>query len=215
MIDRIRLLQEISRHILALPAVGIVRVAVDGVDGAGKTMFADELAAAIDTERPVIRASVDSFHNPRALRYRLGKESPVGFFQDSYDYARLKEYLLDPLSAGGSGIYRPRAFDHTIDAEIMVLEERALPGSILIFDGIFLHRPELRDYWDYSIFLDVPFAVSIPRGASRGFGSPDPDAPTNRRYVEGQKIYLRECDPRSRASVVIDNTDLRRPRIVG
>ena len=212
---RTKLLHLLSSRILDLRLDHVVRVAVDGVDGAGKTIFADELADVVaESGRPIIRASVDAFHNPRDRRYRLGKESPEGFFRDSYDYPRLKEYLLDPLSPGGSGIHRRRAFDHTIDSEVSSSEEHALPGSILIFDGIFLHRPELRDYWDYSIFLDVPFEISIARSASRDGSSPDPMAASNRRYVEGQKIYLGECAPKGRATIVVDNSDLGRPRIV-
>ena len=62
----------------------------------------------------------------------------------------------------------------------------------------------------------MPFDVSIPRGASRGhgFGDPDPNAESNRRYVEGQKLYLATCAPQSRATVVIDNRDLDAPRRV-
>jgi len=64
----------------------VLRVGIDGVDGAGKTTFADELAAALAPfGRPVIRAGVDGFHHPRAVRYRRGRESPEGFFRDSYD----------------------------------------------------------------------------------------------------------------------------------
>src|SRR5688572_9953580 len=41
---RLHLLHQISERILELPSEGILRVAIDGVDGAGKTTFADELA---------------------------------------------------------------------------------------------------------------------------------------------------------------------------
>ncbi len=84
------------------------------------------------------------------------------------------------------------------------------------FDGIFLHRPELKDKWDLSIFLDVAFDVSIARCArrDRSFGPLDPRATENRRYVEGQRIYLRQCDPRRCATIVIDNNDLAVPRVV-
>jgi uridine kinase len=77
----------------------------------------------------------------------------------------------------------------------------------------FLHRDELVGLWDFSIWLEVPFGVSVPRGAARGygFGSPDPEAPSNRRYVEGQRLYIESCDPRSRATIVVDNSDLARP----
>ncbi|MBW8731978.1 MAG: uridine kinase, partial [Terrabacter sp.] len=34
---------------------------------------------------------------------------------------------------------------------------------------------------------------------------------SNRRYVEGQRLYLAAADPRARATWVLDNTDLERP----
>jgi uridine kinase len=72
------------------------------VDGAGKSMFGDELAQTLASAgRSIIRASIDGFHNPRTLRYRLGRQSPQGYFTDSYDYDWLKAILLDPLSPGG------------------------------------------------------------------------------------------------------------------
>lgn len=46
---------------------GVTRVGIDGVDGAGKTCLADELAGVLQAQgAPVIRASVDGFHRPRA-----------------------------------------------------------------------------------------------------------------------------------------------------
>ncbi len=66
----------------AVPVVGgdaAMRVAVDGVDGAGKTVFADQLGDVLTAAgRPVIRASVDNFHRPRTERYRRGRDSPSG-----------------------------------------------------------------------------------------------------------------------------------------
>ena len=209
------LLQSLAAKILALPAVHILRVGIDGVDGAGKTVFAGELARALAASgRPLITASVDGFHNPRAVRYRLGKDSPEGFFRDSYDYPALKAALLDPLSPGGTGRYRTAIFDHRANSPIEVPEARAEPGSILIMEGIFLHRPELRDYWDFSVFLEVDFATSIPRGAQRGEGSPDPHASENRRYVEGQRLYFQECNPKAHATVMVNNERLEEPFVV-
>jgi uridine kinase len=70
---------------------------VDGIDGAGKTTFADELAAVLrDRGHAVIRALVDGFHNPREVRYRRGRRSAVGYYLDSFDYDRLRRVLLDP-----------------------------------------------------------------------------------------------------------------------
>ncbi len=43
----------------------------------------------------------------------------------------------------------------------------------MVIDGIFLHRDELVEAWDYSIFLDVPFEVSVARMAVRDGSAAD------------------------------------------
>jgi uridine kinase len=189
-------------------------IGVDGVDGAGKTVLADELAAELRRrDLTVVRVSVDDFHNPTELRYRRGRGDPEGFFRDSYDYESFVSLVLEPF-ARGSGTYVPGIHDVDTEQEVRARPAPVLAAALLVVDGIFLHRDELAGWWDYSIWLEVPFEVSIPRGAARGYGHPDPADPSNRRYLEGQRIYLRECEPASRATVVIDNTDLAAPLVV-
>lgn len=188
-------------------------VAIDGIDGAGKTMLADELAHHVTAlGRPAIRASVDGFHNPRDHRYRRGRDSPEGYFHDSYDYAGLKTALLVPLIADGSGRYRAALFDHVTDRPVASSDRQVAPRSVLILDGIFLHRPELRAYWDFSLFLDVCFEVSQARQVARDpsyAGSPLAQS----RYIPGQQLYLASCEPARRATVVVDYDDLSVPRL--
>lgn len=202
----------VAASVVALGCDGVLKVGVDGVDGAGKTVFADELGREISRlGRPVIRAGIDGFHRPRSVRYRRGRHSPEGYFHDSYDYTVLREVLLDPLSAGGDGNHRRAVFDHVTDCSVDSGVEHADPGSVLVFDGIFLHRAELVEYWDYSVFLDVSFDVAVARMSCRDGTDPDPDEPVNQRYVRGQMRYLATCAPAAAASVVIDNTDLGYP----
>ena len=194
-----------------------IRIAIDGVDGAGKTTLADALAPlAAAKGRPVIRASVDDFHNPKNLRYASGRYSPDGFYLDSYDYASFRRLLLEPLNPGGSGQYVAKQFDLDNDRPFDLYPQQAGPTAALIVDGIFLHRPELRSCWDFSIFLKVDFDVSLPRAAARGqsFDAIDPNSPPHQRYVGGQTRYLAECAPERQADIVIDYNDLEVPRIL-
>jgi uridine kinase len=158
--SRSSLLEEIARSIVRVDRPHPTRVAIDGVDAAGKTTLADALAPVLASlGRPVVRASIDSFHRPRAERYERGRDSPEGYYRDSFD-------------------------------------------------------PELSGRFDWSVFLDVPFEVTRGRAAQRDGSPPEVDAPANRRYVEGQRLYLRECDPWHRASAVVDDTDPSAPRLV-
>ena len=192
------LLSRLAILIASLHPERIVRIGIDGVDGAGKTTLADALAPLVSERgRPVIRASVDDFHHPQAIRYARGRYSPDGYYLDSYDYDAFRELLLDPLSPNGSGRFIARRFDHRAEKRFAPDLQQAAPASVLIVDGIFLHRPELRSYWDLSVFLKVDFEISLPRGAQRdpALDSADPAAPLNQRYVAGQQRYLDECAP--------------------
>jgi uridine kinase len=211
------LLSRLAILVTSLHPERIVRVGIDGVDGAGKTTLADALAPVIaGMGRSAIRASVDDFHHPQAIRYARGRYSPDGFYLDSYDYDAFRKLLLDPLSPNGSRRFIAKSFDYRMDQPVAPDPKQVEPASALIVDGIFLHRPELRSYWDLSVFLKVDFQISLPRGAQRGpaLDSADPDAPLNQRYVRGQQRYLDQCKPEQQADIVIDYNDLRAPKIL-
>jgi len=196
-----------------------LRAAVDGPDGSGKTTFADEYAAAVRAlGRPVVRVSLDDFRNVRAVRYRQGHESPQGFWQDSYDYRRFQDDVLEPFAPGGVRRYRPAAHNLATDTVLDPPPRTAPPGSVLIVDGLFLHRVLHRDeigrVWDLSVFLEVPFDVTARRMARRDGTNPDPGHPGMRRYVEAQRIYFASCSPQQRADILIDNEDFEAPQIV-
>ena len=207
---RFVVVSELAGELVALHPDRRVAVAVDGVDGAGKTVLADQLADVVGARRDVLRVSVDGFHRPRAERIARGR-GPESFYEDSYDYVSFRRAVLEPFRAG---------LPVTPAVNDVERDERVTPDSVpvgddtlLLVDGIFLQRAELAGAWDAVVFVDVPFAVSVPRGNAR-FGEghdPDPEAEPNRRYVGGQRLYLAEADPRSRATWVLDNTDLDAP----
>ena len=214
--ERYAVLHDLAERVVALRPGERVAVAVDGVDGAGKTVIADQLAEVIgglDAPRAVLRLSIDGFHRPRAQRIARGR-GPETFYEDSYDYDAFRRAVVEPFRRGEP--VTPAVNDVAADEPVRPTPVAVGPDTVLLVDGIFLQRPELADVWDAAVWVEVPFTVSVPRGNAR-FGDghdPDPEAESNRRYVEGQRLYLAAADPRARATWVLDNTDLERPVLV-
>ena len=207
-------LERLAAAIVAVRVDHPTRVAIDGVDAAGKTTLADELIAPLSaTGRQIIRASVDGFHRPRAVRYRRGTDSAEGYFLDSFDYAALQKELLDPLGPAGTRWFRSAVFDYRSDQPVNGPPRAAAIDAILLFDGVFLQRPELADAWDFRIWVEAPFAITVPRAVRRDAGRDDGlvRAMYERRYVPGQILYLTQCAPREAANVIVDNADFDRP----
>jgi uridine kinase len=70
-------------------------------------------------------------------------------------------------------------FDHRTDSPVTAPVEEVPVAAVVIVEGMFLHRDG---------------------------GHPDPEHPSMRRYVAGQRTYLATCRPRERATVVLDNS---------
>jgi len=192
-----------------------ILIGIDGKDGAGKSQLATSIASWLKTtsDRTIVHSSIDFFHNPKAIRHQSGKESHVSFFEDSFNYQALKTKLLDPLKNGSNNSYYLKHFDHKLDSEVTVPEQPVSEKVLLIFDGIFVHRDELAAYWDFSLYLDVPFEETYRRMATRDGCHPDPLNESNARWYLGQKIYIERCNPASRASIVVDNSDYNNPKL--
>ena len=207
------LLQRLVERVGQSLGPGLTTIAIDGVDGVGKTTFADALAARLSAAGlNVVRSGIDSFHHPRATRYRLGKDSPEGFFRDSYNLAALRTELLYPARIGLP--CRLAVFDHRRNRKVIRKPQTIGLPAVLVFDGLFLHRPELRDEWDLSVFLEAPFEVTYARMAARDGSDPDPAALSNRRYRDGQLLYFAQARPQQQADILIDCSDWSDPRVI-
>ncbi len=62
---------------------------------------------------------MDDFLNPRAIRYRLGRDSAEGFFQDTYNLATFMANVIEPLRRPGEPSIVARAFDYRTDRPIL------------------------------------------------------------------------------------------------
>ena len=217
---RNELLQFLAERILRIQKNCPVLIGIDGVDASGKTTLADELAKYLkNSNRNIIKASIDGFHNPKKKRYTKGNNSPEGYYYNSFNYEAIAKVLLNPLSTGNFE-YKTAVFDYRTDSEVFLPTQKAINDSILIMEGIFLFRPELIKYWDLKIFLDVDFKITVQRAIKRAAERKPINSEQeiidkyNDRYIPGQKLYFKEVNPKYKSDIVIDNSEFEKPKII-
>jgi len=185
-------------------------VGVDGVDGSGKSMLASELKNRLDDSIPTFSLSIDSYHHPKATRYKRGRSSPTGFYLDSYDYDAFMQHVINPLRKKEAPHCFPEYFSLGADRYRMVPM-----NSVILIDGIFLQRKELRGVFDFVIFVEVDFDITLSRMLMRDNETVDGDKEItemfNLRYRPAQEMYFDECSPLKHADVILDNNDLDCP----
>src|SRR5476649_989721 len=198
----------LAEEILHNYGKGRAIIAVDGLDGAGKTRFADALAAQLGIgHRAVFRASMDDFHQSRARRYARGRDSAEGFYRDSFDYTTFKRVLVEPFRTGSIGSFVLQGFDLKRDVPFQPKWSSGPEDALLVVDGIFLNRPELKGLWNYSIWLEVEPDTAAGRVIARDADAFEHDIANPNRYIGGQELYLKEANPLEAATAIIDNND--------
>ena len=217
--DRKLALIELEDMIVGIQKPHPLRVGIDGIDCAGKSTLADELDVLLRGKgHDTIRASIDGFHNPRAIRYHEGRSSPQGYFQDSFDLGAVLTCLLLPLGPGGSMNYQVAVYDFRSDRTMDTPVQTAKPASILLFDGIFLHRPELMQYFDITIFVETSYDTALKRAIKRDTALLGNEQAVvelyHQRYIPAQRLYLAQFNPLQKANIVFLNDNLNEPDII-
>nr|BFE60315.1 hypothetical protein GCM10020063_048410 [Dactylosporangium thailandense] len=191
------------------------RVAVDGPPAAGKTTLADELAVVLRAQgRDVIRATIDDFLFPRARRYPRGEYSAEGCYFDTHDYDALTRVLLDPLGPGGDRRFQHAAYDHATDTVLSPPVATAPADAVLIFDGVFLMRPELIDRWELRVFVSTDLEKTVDRAVIRErsvSSRADVERRWRERYIPSQRLYFATVRPADHADVIVHNDEPQRP----
>ncbi|TNH26597.1 uridylate kinase [Micromonospora orduensis] len=212
---RDEMLRRLADAVGSVAAAHPTRVAVDGPPATGKTTLADELAVVLREQgRDVIRATIDDFLLPRAQRYPRGEYSAEGCYHDTHDRDALNRVLLDPLGPGGDRRFQPAVYDHTTDAVLSPPVTSAPADAVLLFDGVFLMRPELIDRWDLRIFVSTTLERTVERALireSRVSSRADVERRWRERYIPSQRLYLAAVRPTDRVDIIVHNDEPQRP----
>jgi uridine kinase len=215
---RDELLVELAGRVLALPEDRARLVAVDGMSCVGKTTLAAELGTIVSGAcRPVVPVAYDDFHHPREVRHRQDRLSAEGYLTDCYDAGALRRLVLDPVRAGATSVVTA-SFDLAGDQPLTPDPVPLDLGAVVLVEGEFLLGPDLDDRFDLGLLLvaepDAVLARALVRDAYLG-GPAQVRELYLRRYLGAWALHEERDDPWSRADVVVDLTDPRRPLRLG
>lgn len=178
-------LAELAAEILHNYARGRVIVAIDGDTAVESAAFARDLAEALrETGHAAVVAHLDDFLRPAEERDSPPATADEHEYQHRYDYDTLRRVLIDPFKLGGSAGFVLAAHRETPIEPKWTTTAR---DAILLVDGPFALRPELKGRWNNTIRLDT--------------GEPARNA-----------AYRAAWDVRANATILVDNRDSEHPR---
>jgi uridine kinase len=167
-----------------------VLIGIDGLGGAGKTTLAD----AIERARPDVQVvHGDDFYGPEERDWRSWT-APQGY-QRYFDHQRLSSELLGPLRDGRPGRFRRYDWGENALGDW----SDVAPRGLIVVEGVYLLRPQLRQAWDLTVFVEVPRDVRAARMRARG----QDDAGWIERWMAAEDHYEQVYDPAGVADLVL------------
>jgi phosphoglycolate phosphatase len=191
-------------------------VGVNGVDLAGKTLFCPSLIRHLnDHGHRTALIHLDDFHNPRETRYQ-GADPVQSYWNHAFSLELLESELLAPAARGEVIDKSLILLDLDTDSFSQIRHYAIDRHTVVILEGVLLYREPIDRYFDYRIFLDIPFEEVLRRAELRDVARYGPEFVERYRekYIPIQQRYLAECTPGERSNLVIDNRDVNHPSIV-
>lgn len=179
---------------------------IDGLGGSGKTTFVQMLIASFKAEG--IKTNIlhiDDFIYPKSVRYDSSKKEWECYYYLQWRYDYLLKEIFIPIKSG-----------HTIDKQIEIYDKdkdnyyfqhlKLDCDTILIIEGVFLQRIELRPFLDYVVFIDVPKEERLKRVLNRDTYIGDGKAIVAKyenRYFPAEEHYITHYTPAKKANHTI------------
>ncbi len=203
------LADNIARRKLGIDAKRPLLVALSGIDASGKTTLARELEDALASRGfRVALIGADSWHHRASVRF--SESDPAAhFYWNAFRFEELFRRLIEPLRRDGSV---------TLTANLVkIASDASYPHTylfrkvdIILLEGIFLLRQDLRDRYDLSFWIDCSFETALERALSRNQEGQSKDrllSDYRRIYFPAQKIHLATDWPRFFADAILSNDD--------
>ena len=191
-------------------------IGINGVDCSGKSVFAANFHDWLNRHgEHAVLVHLDDFHNPCAIRHQ-GDNPVEAYYHHAFDLERLTRLVLEPLRRDGQLTVELDVLNLDTDCYDIHRYYEIRHESVVLLEGVLLFRPPLLDFFDIRVFLHIGFEEVLKRAELRDgprFGS-GILTQYREKYIPVQQRYIHEYAPANLADLLIDNTDVARPRIL-
>jgi uridine kinase len=171
-------------------------VAIDGGAGAGKSTLAKEIRNRLSG---VAILSTDHFFRP-LNEYPAASLPPEKLYDLYFPWERMRAEALIPLRRGETARYQ--RYDWSADR---LLDWTTVePEEIVLVEGVYSSRPELRPMLDAAIILDAPRDERRRRVLARG---PNPFGDWMTPWMSAEDWYFEHVRPQDTADLSLLSTE--------
>ncbi len=174
-----------------------VLVAIDGCGGAGKSTLARGVSNSL-TNVSIVCA--DDFFRPLS-QPQPGTLTPAKAYELYFPWERMRDEALVPLRQGKTARYQRHDWVSDELGEWAIVE----PNPIVIVEGVYSSRPELRGLLDAIIFIDAPRDLRRRRMLARGHRDNDPESGWLIPWMAAEDWYVEHLRPQESADLILKN----------
>jgi len=184
----------------------IIIVGIDGLGGAGKSTISIELSELLSRNQVHnLLFHIDDFIHPKAIRYNENYAEWECYYNIQWRYDYFIQEVIEPIKSKRENSIDIELYDKDHDS-YFITKEYLKDKSVVIVEGIFLQREELKNTFDFMIYVDVPEKIRLDRVLSRDHYIGDEEQIISKyenRYFPAERRYVEKCQPNIQADYVI------------
>ena len=163
-------------------------VGIDAPGSSGKSTFASRLASHLGNAQ-VVRMD--------DLQGEAGFHAGPG----GWVWGRLEEEVIKPLLRGEQARFRVYEWGTRM---IGAAEKSIEPSGIVVIDGLYSTRAELRSYYDFRIWVECPFEIKRGRALARHAHTRPVDEID--AWIREERAYIERDQPQARAHLIVSGS---------
>ncbi|MCL6600392.1 MAG: hypothetical protein K6T81_16910 [Alicyclobacillus macrosporangiidus] len=192
------IVSEILAVIHRLHVGGRFILGIDGLSRSGKTTLAEDLRVELlKAGKNVCVFHMDDHIVDRKTRYNTGHEPWYEYYALQWDVDYLRENLFMKLRQSHEltlNFYNDD-LDQQFTRTVLIPDQ-----CVIVVEGVFLQRPEWREFLDYCVYLDCPREVRFARERASVQAALEK---FKTRYWKAEDHYLESVRPFAIADMVV------------